>query len=267
MTELSSPGDAGGREEKLVGADRVIAVLTELADPPLGVTLDELAGTLHSPKPTVHRALATLRRAGLADMAGRGVYILGDEYLRLAFRNLDGRPETARIQPLLEQLAAQFGETAHYAVLSGRDIVYRAKMDPPVGAVRLTSVIGGRNPAYRTAVGKALLSSRLLDLAQVTDWFGDFPLEQKTPHTLTTPEALLAELQATRVRGYGIDDEENELGINCVAVPVYLEGSSVPSGAVSVSAVRFRCPVETLVEGVPAIRKTIVDKLGPAALG
>ncbi len=69
------------------------------------------------------------------------------------------------------------------------------------------------------------------------------------------------------MRGYGIDDEENELGINCVAVPVYLEGSSVPSGAVSVSAVRFRCPVETLVEGVPAIRKTIVDKLGPAALG
>ena len=199
-------------EEKLVGADRVIAVLTELADHPLGVTLDELAGKLHSPKPTVHRALATLRRAGLADMTGRGVYILGDEYLRLAFRNLDGRPETARIQPLLEQLAAQFGETAHYAVLSGRDIVYRAKMDPPQGAVRLTSVIGGRNPAYRTAVGKALLSSRLLDLAQVTDWFGDFPLEQKTPHTLTTPEALLAELEATRRRGFGIDDEENELG-------------------------------------------------------
>ena len=109
--------------------------------------------------------------------------------------------------------------------------------------MRLTSVIGGRNPAYRTAVGKALLSSRLLDLAQVTDWFGDFPLEQKTPHTLTTPEALLAELQATRLRGYGIDDEENELGINCVAVPVYLEGSAVPSGAVSVSAVRFRCPL------------------------
>ena len=98
-------------EEKLVGADRVIAVLTELADHPLGVTLDELAGILRSSKPTVHRALATLRRAGLADMTGRGVYILGDEYLRLAFRNLDGRPENARIQPLLEQLAAQYGET------------------------------------------------------------------------------------------------------------------------------------------------------------
>src|SRR4029453_10799382 len=201
MSELTSSSDSATPEEKLVGADRVIAVLMELADHPHGVTLDELAGTLHSPKPTVHRALATLRRAGLADMAGRGVYILGDEYLRLAFRNLDGRPETARIQPLLEQLAAEYGETAHYAVLAGKDIVYRAKMDPPQGAVRLTSVIGGRNPAYRTAVGKVLLSNRLLDLAQVTEWFGSFPLEQKTPHTLTTPEALLAELQTTRRRG------------------------------------------------------------------
>ena len=158
-------------------------MLTELADHPLGVTLDELAGKLRSSKPTVHRALATLRRAGLADMTGRGVYVLGDEYLRLAFRNLDGRPETARIQPLLEQLAAQFGETAHYAVLSGKDIVYRAKMDPPQGAVRLTSVIGGRNPAYRTAVGKALLSSRLLDLAQVDGLVRRLSRSSRRPRT------------------------------------------------------------------------------------
>ena len=267
MSELTSSSDSARPEEKLVGADRVIAVLMELADHPLGVTLDELAGTLHSPKPTVHRALATLRRAGLADMAGRGVYILGDEYLRLAFRNLDGRPETARMQPLLEQLAAEYGETAHYAVLAGKDIVYRAKMDPRQGAVRLTSVIGGRNPAYRTAVGKALLSNRLLDLAQVTEWFGSFPLEQKTPHTLTTPEALLAELQTTRRRGFAIDDEENEVGINCVAVPVYLDGSTTPSGAVSISAVRFRCPLDRLIDSVPAIRAAISDRLGPSALG
>ena len=267
MAELTASNDSATPDERLVGADRVIAVLTELADHPLGVTLDELAGMLRSSKPTVHRALATLRRAGLADMTGRGVYILGDEYLRLAFRNLDGRPENARIQPLLEQLAAQYGETTHYAVLSGKDIVYRAKMDPPQGAVRLTSVIGGRNPAYRTGVGKALLSSQLLDLAQVTDWFGEFPLERKTPNTLVTPETLLEELTATRLRGFGIDDQENEIGVNCVALPIHLDGSATPSGAISVSAVTFRCPLERLVAAVPDIRETIGRMLGPNALG
>lgn len=262
-TSIASPQEPEGR---LVGAERVIAVLTELADHPLGVTLDELASTLRSSKPTVHRALATLRRAGLADMTGRGVYVLGDEFLRLAFRNVDGRPETARIQPLLEQLAAEFGETTHYAVLSGRDIVYRAKTDPPLGTVRLTSVIGGRNPAHRTAVGKALLSTQFSDLDQVTEWFGPAPLEQKTPNTLTTAKALFDELQATRRRHFAIDDQENEIGINCVAFPIYLDGSSTPAGAISVSAVSFRTPLKALVAAVPSIRKTIEDHLGPDVL-
>ncbi|MET1052263.1 MAG: IclR family transcriptional regulator [Mycetocola sp.] len=266
MREPGTAKAANAAEEKLVGADRVIAVLTELADHPLGVSLDELAAALHSSKPTVHRALATLRRAGLADMTGRGVYILGDEYLRLAFRNLDGRPETARIQPLLETLATTFGETAHYAVLSEKSIVYRAKMDPPFGAVRLTSVIGGRNPAYRTAVGKVLLSERLHDLAEVADWFGPFPLEQKTPHTLTTAEALDRELSVTRERGFGTDDQENEAGINCVAIPIYLDGATTATGAVSMSAVSFRCPLERLVDAVPQIRDTISHQLGRNAL-
>lgn len=267
MSDASTSRGPGEGEERLVGADRVIAVLTELAGHPLGVTLEDLADAVHSSKSTVHRALATLRRAGLAEMTGRGVYVLGDEYLRLAFRNHDGRPETARVQPLLEQLATTYGETAHYAVLSGKDIVYRAKMDPPHGAVRLTSVIGGRNPAYRTGVGKALLSSRLLDLDRVEGWFGSFPLAQKTPNTIVTAEGLHAELTATRERGFGIDNEENEIGINCVAIPIYLDGPATPSGAVSVSAVRFRCSLDALVEAVPAIRDAIAGSLGPAALG
>lgn len=252
--------------ERLVGADRVIAVLTELAEHPLGVTLDELAGILNSSKPTVHRALATLRRAGLADLVERGVYVLGDEYLRLAFRNLDGRPETARVQPLLEELAATYGETAHYAVLAGAEIVYRAKMDPPQGAVRLTSVIGGRNGANSTAVGKALLADALTTRNAVEDWFGVFPLARKTANTITSADALLAELAATRRRGYAIDDQENEVGINCVAIPVYLDGSAAPSGAVSLSAVAFRCPLPQLVDAVPAIREAIARHLGPSAV-
>ena len=118
-------------------------------------------------------------------MTGRGVYVLGDEFLRLAFRNLDGRPETARIQPLLEELAAEYGETAHYAVLAGKDIVYRAKMDPPQGAVRLTSVIGGRNPAYReesaiAAMKKPEFTVRAVlnrGAAQAAVWTCDFSFD------------------------------------------------------------------------------------------
>lgn len=251
---------------RLVGSDRVIAVLMTLAEHPQGISLDELATSLASSKPTVHRALATLRRAGLADLLERGVYVLGDEYLRLAFHNLDGRPDTLRIQPLLEELASTHGETVHYAVLSGVEIVYRAKMDPPQGAVRLTSMVGGRNPAHSTAVGKALLSARLLTLSDVGEWVGGRTLEQKTPATLSSAQALFRELEVTRQRGYGVDDQENEVGVNCVAIPIYLDGSPRPSGAISISAVRFRCPLQRLVESVPEFRRVIVAHLGESAV-
>jgi DNA-binding IclR family transcriptional regulator len=187
--------------------------------------------------------------------------------LRLAFRNLSARPDTLRIQPLLEELATALGETAHYAILSGREIVYRAKMDPPQGAVRLTSVVGGRNPAYRTAVGKALLSSQVTSVADVIARVGSGPYEAKTAQTITSPAALFVELERTRARGYGIDDQENEVGVNCLAIPVFLDGADEPTGAISISAVRFRCPLDRLIQSVPELRETVARHLGANALG
>lgn len=266
MPHGNQDSETSGAAERLVGSDRVIAVLLELAEHPQGVTLDELAATLQSSKPTVHRALATLRRAGLADLIDRGVYLLGDEYLRLAFRNLAGRPDAVRVQPLLEELASTYGETAHYAVLSGTEIVYRAKMDPPVGAMRLTSVVGGRNPAYRTAVGKALLSSQLRTQADVDAWCEGIVLERKTPHTITSSDALYRDLLVTLERGFGADDQENELGVNCVSIPIFLDGALSPVGAISVSGVTFRCPLDGLVAAVPDIKQAIVRHLGPNSI-
>jgi DNA-binding IclR family transcriptional regulator len=244
-------------EERLVGADRVLAVLIELADHPSGVSLDELAQRLHSSKSTVHRALASLRRARLATQLGRGIYVLGDEFIRLAFRNQAGRPDGALIEPVLRDLVHRFGETAHYAVLEGNEVVYRAKVDPSQGGVRLTSVVGGRNPAYRTAVGKLLLSFEAADEVELRALVGAGPFEARTPNTITTVDALWAELQATRKRGYAVDDQENELGVNCVAVPVQLDEAMKPTGAVSVSALAFRFPLDRLVTELPEIRAAV----------
>ncbi|HEY2696897.1 MAG TPA: helix-turn-helix domain-containing protein [Pseudonocardiaceae bacterium] len=156
--------------DRLVGADRVLAVLRELAGYPAGVGLDELAKAVASPKPTVHRALVALRRAGFASQDGRGRYVLGDGFLRLAFAHHELRPDHVRVHPMLTKLATRFGETAHYAVLDDRSIVYRSKVDPPTGAARLTSTIGGRNPAHCTAVGKLLLARALPDDESVAAW-------------------------------------------------------------------------------------------------
>jgi IclR family transcriptional regulator, acetate operon repressor len=252
--------------DRVVGADRVLAALVELAEHPGGVSLDELANRLHSPKPTVHRALTALRRAKLAAQVSRGVYVLGDEFFRLAFKNHAARPESARIEPLLRDLAQRYGETAHYGVLDGMEVVYRAKVDPPEGAVRLTSVIGGRNPAYRTAVGKMLLSHAVEDAEDLRVRLAGHDLIAKTPHSITTVPALWEELRQTRERGYSIDDQENELGINCVAFPIALDPALPPVGAVSVSALAFRCPLARLIEEVPAMKAMASEMLQPAGI-
>ncbi|WP_200308148.1 IclR family transcriptional regulator [Streptomyces adelaidensis] len=253
-TDLGEDGRAAAGGSRLVGSDRVLAVLKELARYPDGVGLEELTRAVGSPKPTVHRALGALRRAGLADQDARGRYGLGDEFLRMAFAHHEARPEHVRIRPVLEALAHRFGETAHYAVLDGHEVVYRAKVDPPTGAVRLTSTIGGRNPAHTTAVGKLLLTGRLSTLEEVEAWVGDAPLERRTPRTRCTAADLHRELEFTRERGYGVDDQENETGVNCLALPVHLTSPTVPSGAVSLSALAYRTPLAALVDALDEIR-------------
>ncbi len=246
----------------LVGSDRVLSVLAELARHPDGIGLDDLARTVRSPKPTVHRALASIRRVGFAAQNGRGHYVLGDEFLRLAFTNHDARPDHLRVLPILEQLAERYGETAHYAVLDGRAVVYRSKVDPKIGVIKLTSTIGGRNPAHCTAVGKLLLSHQLLDDAAVRAWVREGPaLKRRTKRTAVAARTLAAEIALTRDRGYGTEEQENEIGIACLAIPLFLTSPIVPTGAISISSLVYRTPLETLVDDLPAIR-AIVEGAG-----
>jgi IclR family acetate operon transcriptional repressor len=257
-----APGQ-GDDGDRLVGSDRVLAVLKELAGHPDGVTLDELTRAIGSPKPTVHRALRSLRRAGLAAQDARGHYLLGDEFLRMAFAHHEARPEHVRIQPVLEALAERFGETTHYAVLDGREVVYRAKVDPPTGVAVLTSTIGGRNPAHATGVGKLLLAHQLTTREAVDAWVGDAPLERRTAHTVATAAELHRALEVIRERGYALDEEENEPGVGCLALPVYALSPAAPSGALSVSALTYRTPLPTLVAAVDEVR-AVLGPLGEA---
>lgn len=254
--------NAQGAETRLVGTDRVLAVLIELAGLPGGASLDEMAHRTGHSKPTVHRALASLRRAGLAAQDGRGHYVLGDTFLRLAFAHHEARPEHIRVRPLLERLSHRFNETVHFAVLDGHEVVYRDKIDPLAGAVRLTSTVGGRNPAHCTGVGKVLLASKLHTLGDVEEWIGRRTLERRTAKSPASARELFACLAETRERGYAVDDQENEPGINCLAFPVYLLSPSTPSGAVSISAVAYRTPLAELVDAADEVRAIIQETVG-----
>ena len=255
-------------EEKLVGADRVIAVLTELADHPLGVTLDELAGMLRSSKPTVHRALATLRRAGL----GRHDRARGLHPRR--------RVPAARVP----QPRRSARDRAHPAAARAarrpvrRDGALRRPLRQGHRLPREDGSPAGRRPAH---VGDRRPQSGLPHCRRqgAAEQSAARPrpghrLVRRLPARAEDPEhpdhARSAARRAAgdpRCAASASTTRRTRSASTASRCPIHLDGSATPSGAVSVSAVTFRCPLETLVEGVPAIRKTIVDKLGPAALG
>jgi IclR family acetate operon transcriptional repressor len=240
------------------GADRVLATLRLLAEYRDGAGLSDLARRLNSPKSSVHRALAALRRAGFVDQNGRDRYHLSYDFVRLVFSYYEGIDDVVRLRPLLEDLANQFGETCHYAVLERPDIVYHAKVQAVGARFQMTSAVGGRNPAHRTGVGKALLAYELLDRGAVDAYAGRYgPLEPTTPNTICTAAGLTAELAEIRRLGYAVDREENELGITCLALPLFLTSAERPDGAISVTTVVHRTPLEQLVAAVDQMRDKV----------
>jgi DNA-binding IclR family transcriptional regulator len=83
------------------------------------------------------------------------------------------------------------------------------------------------------------------------------PLVPRTAATLVTPAALHADLEGVRERGYSIDREENEAGVGCVALPVFVGPGPQPSGAVSVTTIMRRTPLETLLDRVDEMREIL----------
>jgi IclR family acetate operon transcriptional repressor len=245
------------------GVERVLLVFRALAAYPNGVTLDALAAELGLAKSSVHRALQALRKAGFVEQDRLGPYRFSMEVVRLIHDFYDGIDVRGVVVPALRALTARFGATSHFAQLAGREVVYIAKVDAQDQGVRMTSVVGGRNPAHSTGVGKALLAGELRSLEAVEHYVDEFgPLEQRTPQTLVTAEKLWSDLELTRRRGYAIDDRESEELINCVAFPVHLVSSGRPTGAISVSSLWMTLPLVELVSRAAEIRETIDSFLG-----
>ncbi len=248
----------------LTGADRVLATLKTLAGHSSGVSLDAISRELDAPKSSIHRALAALRRAGFADQDERGHYRLGSELVRITFDYHERRDEVDLVRPVLSTLCEWLSETAHYAQLDGPEVVYLAKIEPTGQAITMTSRIGGRNPAHSTGVGKAMLAHVLGDDDAVREYVSRHgPLARRTKNTLVSARALAADLRLARERGYTLDREESELGVNCIALPVFLGSGRRPSGAISVSAVAMRTDTERLEAVAERIRSVIETALGP----
>ena len=103
-------------------------------------------------------------------------------------------------------------------MLDGDQVVYVGQVMASQNSMRMFTEVGRRVMPHATAVGKAIMSQ--MDPAQVRALLSRTGMQSRTPYTITAPEALASELERTRNRGYALDEEEQELGVRCVAVVV-----------------------------------------------
>ncbi|WP_214408728.1 IclR family transcriptional regulator [Sphaerisporangium fuscum] len=246
-------------ESPVGSVDRALLILQEISRHSRGVTLDELSTRLGLPKSSLHRLLGALKHRGFAAQPEpSGPYFLGSEMLATAFRFYDTMDLRTLVHPLLLRLSDKFEETLHMATLDGGEVVYLDKVEA-VRSITMTSVVGGRNAAHCTGVGKALLAWTYPTDEAIKAWAERYgPLASRTRNTITSPAKLAAHLAQVRQRGYATDLEENETGVRCVAVPVFM-GKTVPVAALSLTALKDRMPPARTEELGYALREAVTE--------
>ena len=226
------------------------------------LSLNNLAARTGIPRATAFRLLATLEQSGFIAKVG-AEYRLGIKCLVLGnvvAADLDVREKA---HPHLVALRDATRETTHVAVLHQWQVVYldRVPSLQPVGFMQ--SRTGAILPAHCTALGKTLLAFQ--PEVDVTSWAVSAKFEALTPHTLTSPDRLLAELRVIRERGYAVDEQEHEIGVRCIAAPIRNHRGEVLA-AISVAGPEYRMP-ETMIgsamlEQVCATARAISRELG-----
>ncbi|MCP2340303.1 IclR family transcriptional regulator [Actinomadura rupiterrae] len=231
--------------EAVRSLERAFELLEHLADAGGEMALSELTEASGLPMPTIYRLMRTLVNHGYVRQEASKRYALGPRLIRLG--DGAGRLLGSWARPALARLVDEVGETANMAVLEGDSAVYVAQV-PSRHSMRMFTEVGRRVLPHCTGVGKALLAQ--LPESRVREILSRTGMPARTSHTFTDANALVDELARVRERGYAVDDEEQEVGVRCVAVP--LPGAPTLT-AFSVSGPSARMTHEAVQEVVPVM--------------
>ncbi|MCY7395542.1 MAG: IclR family transcriptional regulator [Nocardioides sp.] len=233
--------------------DRALDLLECLAAAPQPLGIVEIAERTGLPQGTVHRLLQTMQARGYVRRSEGRKYSMGSSAVRLSDAALRSLARSAR--PHLVELVSLSGETANLAVLEGDEVVYVAQVSSP-HTLRMFAEVGRHVQPHSTAVGKVLLAGLPRDQALAV--LGRTGLPWRTPATITDLGAFDRELDLVVGQGWAGDEEEQETGIRCVAVPVEVGGLVLAALSVSGPADRFAGGVvEGLVTSMTRVSRAL----------
>jgi IclR family KDG regulon transcriptional repressor len=226
------------------------------------IGVSDLSRRLGLHKNNAFRLLATLEEAGYIEQSVRSErYRLGASCLELGQAFISSNPLLRSARPVLEELSAELGESAHLGVLQGFEVVH-LDGEQPAQLVLTASRVGDRLPVHCTALGKVLLGSgsdRLRGQFE-EEVINERGLDRRTVSTITDRDKLFEHLNTVALQGYAVDLEECVQGMCCVAAPI-IDGHGRVIAAISVSGPSFRLgPDELMGKAAPAV-STAADRI------
>ncbi|HHV46395.1 MAG TPA: IclR family transcriptional regulator [Tissierellia bacterium] len=236
--------------------DRAIQILKLFSEDRKEMKLTEIANELDLNKSTVYGILSTLKYHGLIDQDEKTQkYRLGLYLMRLGNLVANSIDVINIAHPIIEEVSHRLNETVHLSKLDRLEIVYLDKVESNQ-SIRISTAIGTRKLAYCTGMGKVLLA--FSDLNEVEKSLPD-KLQAFTPNTVIDKKVLLEELRNIKKIGYAIDREESEIGLMCIAAPIFDYNGEVKY-ALSVSGPTPRITEERL-EKIINIAKDTARKI------
>ncbi|MEP9377525.1 IclR family transcriptional regulator [Aquabacter sp. CN5-332] len=232
--------------------ERAFGILEEVARHKQGVNLAELSKKigLHT-STTFHLAKTMVGLGYLRQDRDTKRYHVGGMVFSLAVNALNEIELVGLATPILEEIARETGETAHFAIRSGDDVLVAARAMGP-GAFQLVDRAGGLRPAHCTGLGKVLLAAMAPDAFE--RYLATAKLEPWTPKSIIDPNALRAEIERIREDGLAYDDGEYDLEVRCIAMPVKdFTGRTI--GSVGISGPIWRLTLPRLEEKREKIRQ------------
>lgn len=233
------------RSTSVQSVERAFAILEAMAQENQEMGVTQLAEKLSLPAPTIHRSMKTLVALGYARQNVTRRYSLGSRLLYLGDSATRGMAAWAK--PTLLALSNECGETVNLATLEGELIVYTAQ-SPSRHSMRMFTEVGRRVLPHACGVGKAIMSQ--LSDAEAQKITKSTGMPRFTSTTITTWKELKADLEKIRMKGYAIDEGEQEIGVRCIAVSV--PGMSTPT-ALSISGPQTRVDNEFIKKYKPSI--------------
>ncbi|HTS24047.1 MAG TPA: IclR family transcriptional regulator C-terminal domain-containing protein [Casimicrobiaceae bacterium] len=254
VTPASEVQAFAGDPNFMASLARGLAVIRAFSQQRRHLTIAQLSQRTGIPRAAVRRCLYTLSKLGyVANDDGRS-YMLRPGILALGHAYLSSTPLPKAVQPLLERVTREIHESSSMAVLEGEDILYVARSSTNARVMSIDLGIGSRLPAYCTSMGRVLLAG--LAPAALRDYLSRATLARLTGRTIDTPEALLGVLKTVRRSGYAMVDQELEIGLRSIAVPV-IDGEGRVVAAINVGTQSSRVSLAEM-EGrfLPLLRAT-----------